>query len=233
MAKLNKEKFSRTGVHEKDRTTYVRDIELQLYYDTARDFFYFEDQEIAKHISGYGPGNRIDFGGCRTRKHAVAMFAGFIKQSLLDGPSVRMLIVEIGFNELVLEKARNTQREHFMKMAVRGLGHYEFDRTAGFSVAFKRMMRFGEEGRYAFCDCNENWVPDLSKHYSRVNRNIIDWTLELENFLIRMQDEIDKMCDGIIAFFNTDDMASFLDKIKETPIKMIGPASASASVSEG
>jgi len=233
MAKLNKEKFSRTGVHEKERTTYVRDIELQLYYDTARDFFYFEDQEIAKHISGYGPGNRIDFGGCKTRKHAVAMFAGFIKQSLLDGPGVRMLIVEIGFNELVLEKARNTQKEHFIKMAVCGLGHYEADRSAGFSIAFKRMMRFGEEGTYAFCDCNENWVPDLSKHYSRVNRNIIDWTPELEAFLIRMQDEIDKMCDGIIDFFNTDDMAAFLNKIKEVPIKMIGPASASAPEVDG
>ncbi len=232
MAKLNKEKFSRTGVHEKDRTTFAGDIELQLYYDTASDFFYFEDKEIAKYIPGYGSASGIHFNGCKTRKHAVAMFSNFINQTLVAS-GVRVLIVEIGFNELYLNKARDTQKEHFIKMAVQGYHNYEADRSAGFTVAFQRMMRFGEKGQYFFCSCNEKWEPNLSRYYSRTHKNFIDWTPELENFLMRMQDEINKMCEGIIAFFNTDDMASFLDKIKETPIKMIGPASASASVSEG
>ncbi len=54
MAKLGKEKFTVNGIHTKDRTTYLSDVELYLHYDTTHHYFYFEYSEFK--ITGDGIG---------------------------------------------------------------------------------------------------------------------------------------------------------------------------------
>ena len=234
MAKLGKQKFNLLGDHNSGRTTFRGTIELYLYYDTERDYFYFDREEMKKYL----PDDQVDFSHCKTKEQAVSVIEILVSSKIKE---TRKLRVEIGMNS-DLYKVLNPKYEkvesgsdlrnwrapldqfvtnpslpeYLQDMLARG-GVYE---ARGLTLTFHRIMELELNGEKLYVDCDKDWKYER-KHFSGHDFNLIDWTPEAEKFLIETQKTLDSLCEVVLKFFNAGkDVQSLLSKMGNH--KMLG-----------
>ena len=214
MPKISKEKFTKIGGH-KGRTTFSGDIELILYYDVQYSRFHFDYEEIKKYFPDLDRA-ALSFQGCDTRQKAITLFKNFINESLVG---TRMLGIKLHFDDQIISRFKNSKAISGT-IACSSIGYGS--NASGFAVSFERIMRYGTNGDYSYCECSKNWHPNLTNYYS-LGDNLIEWDEGTEMFLINMQKQLDAMCEKIISFFTTGTIDELKDKMKQYPLMLDHP----------
>jgi hypothetical protein len=226
MAKLNKEKFEIGGYHKNYRTTGSGDMELYLHYDVHHHTFYFEGDEIRKHLGEKV--NVADFSKCFTREDAIKVMKWMIDSNSVN---TKMIRIEIrmpselykvpnpSFNKGSYEKY--IINPAFQKHLAEMLDGSSID-GSGLSIKFQRVMKIESNGVAGVADCDENW--DYDKRY--VHRwskegNLIEYTPEREAFLINVQNQMNLMCEKVLDFFNAESLDKLYTKM-ESNVKLLG-----------
>lgn len=214
MAKLNKIKFNLIGT-EFRRTTFKRDIELYLYYNTENEFFYFDSNEIKKYYPTYN--NNISFSKCESKRMAIEMIKLYINGYK---EKKRMLRVEIDIvGEIDINKKDLCKQLQEMTGSSEDFkSRYDNENKREISLKFKRVLEIKSDGQSdsAYIDCDENWNEGDS--YYHYGRNLIEWSEEIESFLIKMQQQMDMLSKNLINFFNVQDVEELKQRISETPL---------------
>lgn len=238
MPKLKKEKFKLNGDFIPEQTTSKSDIELYSYYDVSKNYFYFELDELRKalphlKINDLGililtdedeeklkkgkrkiPENyrHIDFTQCRSKAQAVAVVKALIRDY---SETKRMLQVS-----LQIHANTDLDEQKFSPHLKSMLGWSDFftekesknDIRLGLSFQRILQIKIGNEYAYEYCDDNWKQTGDIYGN----SKELIEWDEETENFLIMMQNEINKMCLKVINFFNTKTLEELKIKMRAT-----------------
>lgn len=235
MAKLGKQKFNLLGEHNSARTTFSGTIELYLYYNTDKDYFYFDELEMKKYL----PNDSASFVHCKTKEQALNVIEILVSNKIKE---TRKLRVEIGMNS-DLYKILNPKYEksesgsdltgwrapmdkhiinpefpqYLQDMLQRGGGVYG---GSGLTLKFYRIMELELNGEKLYVECDENWKYER-KHFSGHDFNLIDWTPQAEQFLIETENTLNSLCEVVLKFFNAGkDVQSLLSKMGNH--KMLG-----------
>ncbi len=226
MAKLNKEKFEIGGHHKDYRTTTDGDMELYLHYDVHHHTFYFEADEIRKHLGEKV--NVADFSKCFTREDAIKVMKWMIDSNSVN---TKMIRIELRMpSELfrVPNPAYNkgSHEEYITNPAfpkhLAEMLDGSFHDGSGLSIKFQRVMKIESNGVAGVADCDENWEYD-KRYVHRWSKqgNLIEWTLEREAFLINVQNQMNSLCGMVLDFFNTESMELLMKKM-ESNVKLLG-----------
>lgn len=214
MAKLNKIKFNLIGT-EFRRTTYKKDVELYLYYNTENEFFYFDSNEIKKYYPTYN--NNISFSKCESKRMAIEMMKLYINGY---NDKKRMLRIEIDIvGEIDINKKDLCEQLQEMTGHSEDFkSHYDNENKRAISLKFKRVLKIKSDGQSesAYIDCDENWNEGDS--YYHYDRNLIEWSEEIESFLIKMQQQMDMLSKNLINFFNVKDVEELKQRISNSPL---------------
>lgn len=213
MAKLGKQKFSLTGEHNSNRTTFAGVIEMYLQYDTEGDFFYFDTTEMKKYLKedSVSPFSKSLFGDCNTKDKAIGIIELLISNSITE---TRKLRIEIGMNSELYKVPNPLAKEkrdwsadeviinpdfptYLKDMLSRG-GMYK---DKGITLNFERVMEVELNGIKLYGTCDKDWKYERKNLYSN-SGNLIEWTLPAEEFLMDTQNKLDAMCKVILDFFN-------------------------------
>ena len=232
MAKLHKQKFDILGVHNEAQTTVSGDVELYLHYDTKNDFFYFDNKEIDKvfNIKSW-----FDFKGCKTKKQATSIIELFISDSLVE---TRVLVLKIGVpkglwnvkdpnykesSDGIRYNSDTIPNPELPKYLVEMLKAKSLhDVSSGITLDFERVMKLEFNGMTQYSQCNKDWEYDKS-HLHRNGQNQIEWTQEMEDFLINAQEKINSLSKMVLDFFNAgDDVSSLMEKVDIDSSKLLG-----------
>ncbi len=215
MAKLGKQKFHLSGSYMEGRTTYRGDMELFLHYNVEKDYFHFDIQEMRKYIAEDSlPQHTGFFAHCDTKDKAIEAVQALIKTEVVE---TRMIRIKMGLPSRFW-KVKNPEKEnkegkqfHFAedtiadpklplylaKMLEKG-SCYE---QSGLNFSFERVMKVEVNGIIYYGTCNEKWEYNRT-HLSGYHEALVDWSEQLETFLISTQDKIDSLCLIILDYFN-------------------------------
>jgi len=234
MAKLGKQKLHLTGSYMAGRTTYRGDVELYLYYNTEKDYFYFDVQEMKKYIGDAAPQHGGFFSDCDTKEKALNKFQSLIKEEVTE---TRMIRIKIGMPSRIwkvpnpeYDKSNETHRmfseeripnpalpDYLLKMLDKGSCYSK----SGLTLEFERVMKVEVNGIMYYAACKENWSYDRTS-LSSYSEGLIDWNEPLETFLMKTQDNIDALCLIVLNFFNAGkDISSLMDRINKDQ-KLLG-----------
>jgi hypothetical protein len=233
MAKLGKQKFSIFGDHESGRTTFSGTIELYLYYSSEDDMFYFHPEELKKYIHEDIGWFKNVFDGCRTKQQAIDVVELLLAKEVKETKKLR---IEIGMNSS-LYKVKNPKHKEskpgtpmrewsfeekeiidpslpeYLKNILERGGVYS---GHGLTLSFTRIMELEINGMTRYTVCDQNWKYDR-KNVSSHSTNLIDWTPEMEKFLLDTQQKLDNLCKLVLEFFNAgQDIQSLLKKVADT-----------------
>lgn len=234
MPKLKKEKFKLNGDFIPEQTTFPSDIELYSYYDVSKNYFYFKINDLREafphlKINDIGklilsederegerktPENyrHIDFSGCRSKAQAVAVVRTLIKDY---SETKRMLQVSLQIHTNA-DLNENKFSPHLQSMLGWSNFHEknESRNDIRIGLSFQRIMRIRVNDEYAYEEYDDNW-KSTGQIFGNT-RDLIEWDKETENFLILMQNELNKMCSKVIEFFNTKTFEELKVKMKTT-----------------
>jgi hypothetical protein len=237
MPKLKKEKFKLNGDFIPEQTTFKADIELYSYYDVSKNQFYFDLDEIREalphlKINDFGklilfendedkkkgkmkkPENyrHINFDGCDNKAKAVAVIRALIKDF---SETKRMLQVSLQLhaNTDIKEKKLSP---HMQSMLGWSDFHteYQSENDIRLGLSFQRILKIKVNNEYAYEECDDNWKPTGDIYGN--SKNLIEWDNETENFLMLMQNELNKMCLKVLDFFNTKTFEELKIKMRTT-----------------
>lgn len=238
MAKLGKQKFNLLGDHNPEKTTFSGTIELYLYYDTEKDYFYFDKEEMKKYL----PENVVCdfqshmFGHCKTKEEAINIIEMLVSSKIKE---TRKLRIEIGMadeNYKIPNPDYDPNRRDFgsneVKIADPALPQYLRDmlkiggvhyNSTGLALRFERIMELELNGKKLYVSCDKDWKYSR-KHFSGHDFNLINWTPQSEQFLINTQNMLNDMCQVVLKFFNNGDDVNALIKRMEnnSNIKLLG-----------
>lgn len=226
--RLHKEKFSYTGTHEKHRTTFSGDIELYLYLDPATSNFYFRPEDIEK---ATGIKNNNVFGNCPSRELAIKQMQWLLAENRKE---TRMLLITVGvpsdiyLNEVLTLKERNQRTEGrynsyndyprrkkmFSKM---------YNPDNGMAVSFERWVKLEANGVVRWAQADNDWSIEKSSTFDGSNHSLqdaIEWSPEIESFLLQVQEGIREMSRKVIKFFDVKDAKQLEERIK-TNVKLL------------
>jgi hypothetical protein len=225
MAKLGLQKFSLTGEHNSARTTFSGTIEMHLYYNSERNYFYFNIEDIKKYIpeesAPYSEGKA--FGHCETKQDAIAVMELLISSNIKEK---RMLRITIGMSADLYKidnpKAGqrfedptivNPELPQYLQKMIDNTGVYY---GKGLTLSFVRIMELELKGKKMYAGCDENWKYD-KKDITSHAANLIDWTPAAEQFLLQTQEKLDSLCKLVLEFFNAgEDVNNLLSKMTAT-----------------
>lgn len=226
MAKLNKEKFELGGHHKNYRTTTDGDMELYLHYDVHHHTFYFESDEIQKHL-----GEKVkspDFSECFTREDAIKVMKWMIDENTAN---TKMLRIEIKMpSELfcipnpAYKKNSHNEKEEITNPSfpkhLAGMLENFYD-GSGLAIKFQRVMKIESNGITGVADCDENWKYD-KRYVHRWSKegNLIAYTPEREAFLINVQNQMNLMCEKVLDFFKEESLEKLYKKM-ESNVKLL------------
>lgn len=220
MAKLNKEKFELGGYHKNYRTTGSGDMELYLHYDVHHHTFYFEGDEIKKHL-----GEKVtapDFSKCFTREDAIKVMKWMIDKNTVN---TKMIRIEIGMpSELFCVPNPAYKIEGYDKKEIINpslpkhlaeMLNGSFGEGSGLSIKFQRVMKIESNGVAGVADCDENWNYD-KRYVHRWSRegNLIEYTPEREAFLTNVQNQMNLMCKKVLDFFKEESLEKLYKKME-------------------
>lgn len=222
MAKLNKQKFNLVGYYNEERTTASGDIELTLYYNAEKEYFYFEDIELKKYLREEDiPMTSAYFRECDTKSKAIdAMTALIVK----GGVETRYLKIELKMPS-DLFKIPNPE-------TIKSLGYdnhiidpkfpkYLADMldnihsASGLSIGFERVIKLQVKDIKHYVYCDKDWKYNSKSLHGR-GGNLIEWTEEREKFLIDIQEKLTKLCHIVLNYFNAGEDISELFKRMES-----------------
>jgi len=226
MPKIGKEKFSVNGLHHKGRTTFKKDIEMYLHYNTENHYFYFDRDEL----KNYFKEPFIDFRKCDTRAKAIGMIV-----ALLDELTVktRMLRIELRMpnhlysvpnpkhnpEDIYTSQDRLIKDEKLPKYLHQMLDDIHGARS-GLCIGFSRIMKLENGAGVAYADCNDKWECRLDRA-NGYERNLIEWTEEREKFLLSIQEQMDVMSKKVLDYFTADNIDALYSRMENTK-KLIG-----------
>jgi hypothetical protein len=234
MAKLYKEKFYHTGKAVKNKTTATGQVELYLYFNSRNHCFYFDSGEIEKVLNlkiAYD-----FFSGCKTRDEAVARVEHLIDS---DKKKTKMLSLEIllpkeifKFNVLNEEERKVGGEDRYdNEITEKGVFRSSYEKIC-MGINFERFIKM-ESGngviRYQHVD--ENWeVEKRDTRYSEheqyttdgkyIKGTLIEWSPEIEAFLLQVQEGIREMSRKVVKFFDVKDAKQLEERIK-TNVKLL------------
>lgn len=234
MAKLGKEKFSVNGIHTQGRTTSHGQVELFLYYDTTKYYFYFEREEMKKYFL-YADNDLQSssslFSQCDTRDKAIGVVIAMLSK---DSVEERWLRIELGMpSELYkianpkygVEGADWAEQPDMIddklpKFLQDMLNRGGIHNGRGISIAFQRIIKITNRNKSVYAACDEKWEykkKDVGGH----SPNLIEWSAEKEFFLMNMQGQMDNMCKMVLEFFNVKSVEELSQRMASR-IKLIG-----------
>lgn len=221
MAKLGKQKFHISGSYMAARTTYIGDIEIFLYYNTDKDFFYFDREEMKKYLQDAAP-DHFFFTECDTKAKAIHKFQSLISTEVIE---TRMLRVKLGIPSRIWKKKNpNYDPEHktsrlfedqyipredipeYLQLMLSKGSCYA---ASGLSLEFERVMKVEVNGKAYYTSCNEKWQYDRTS-MSSYCEGLIDWTEPMETFLLETQSRLDALCEVVLKFFNAGETVEAL-----------------------
>lgn len=242
MPKICTEKFNSIGEHM-GRTTYKGDVSLDLYFSVQQNNFYFDRDEIKKKFPEVREKDSVrtsidkegelsfkyenfipTFTFCYTRKQAVMAMETFLRGEILNGKITKVLVVQLGMPKRTSKI--NKKPAHIQKM----LGGY-FSETSesylgtetenfGLTLKFKRLYKIERNDTVIYADSFGVWQkPNISK-ITYNNPDAVEWTAELEAFLIKMQGELERICNQTLEFLETDSLTDLNEKIKSTSLAL-------------
>jgi len=231
MAKIKKEKFEFTGGIVDGRTTFAGDIELYSHYNANEDFFYFEEEEMAKYFDKEEiPCSRIFFKACHTKREAVKLLEMLIGKK---GKKTKMLRLEVRMPDdfYKIPNPKYTEKDEFISESryisnpdvpefLSGILNDIYN-GRGISINYKRVIKyeFGDVVRYV--DSNKDWKFKMS-NLNSYDTGLIEWSPEREQFLIGMQEQLDAICQRVLDFFSTNTKEELMlrmeDMTKSLPI---------------
>lgn len=223
MAKLGKVKIMVMG-QVRENTTYPGQIELYAYYDVDKDFFYFEPIEIQKHFPDCKLGKH-NFSQCGSKENAIAVIKTYMGEATQEKRFLRISL-EI---EAVLGKEKEDLSQQLQDMCTYGGAGFrnvevgkrgiwnETKRNIGIGIERVKQVTIGKEQVYV--SCNENWEvrKDDTGHSGR--HNLVEWTQEIEDFIVNMQKTMDTMCKQIVEFFNVENEEQLRENISTVQSK--------------
>lgn len=226
MAKLNKQKFNLAGYYNEDRTTSRGAIELNLYYETEHEYFYFDDLEIKKYLKQEDvPNVNGYFSQCDTKAKAIDAMKALILKGGTETKYLRIILKmpselfqvpnpnnqnEYGYNKLMTDPK-------FPKYLSEMLDTISFQevQTSGLSLGYERIIKLEVNNLSHYVACDEDWKYD-SKFLHGRGGNLIEWSEEKERFLTDTQDKLNKLCHVVLDYFNAGDDISELFKRMES-----------------
>lgn len=220
MAKIGKEKFSVDGAR-KGRTVYKGQIELDLYYEAAKNYFFFKEADMEPYFEKSAILSESLFVSCDTRLKAINTF-----KFLLDDNSIKtkMIAIQIAMPAhlfTVPNPAYSTDRWKQETIINPELPEYlhkmitdSFYQQAGLSIMHKRYMKIESNGIVIHSEADENWDYKVGRGNSDIRYGLIEWTEEREMFLIGIQRQMDAMCKKVLDFFKAKDIAELCSKIE-------------------
>lgn len=238
MAKLNKQKFKIDGSYVEGRTTFSADIELHLYYDTGKEFFYFDRKELLEYFDEETVPIYPEalFNDCDTKRKAIDVLMVLVKKNLKE---TRMLRMELGMPSRLYEvrnpKLDEATREElswgmisktildpnmpkFLNDILDGGRMYS---QSGVSLGFERIMKVEFNGVTRYAKCDENWEYKRSSLGGH-GGNLIEWSQERENFIIGVQKKLDSLGKMIVDYLNVPDIEEFYLKMEIDSSKLLG-----------
>lgn len=226
MAKLNKQKFNLAGYYNEDRTTYRGDIELNLYYETEHEYFYFDKIEMEKYLRPEDvPHVNAYFGQCDTKSKAIDAMQAIIVKGGKETKYLRILLrmpsslyqVPNPNNTSEYEYKRYMTDPKFPKYLAEMLDGISFNeiQTSGLSLGYERVIKLEVNNLSHYVACDENWKYNSKSLHGR-GGNLIEWTEEREKFLIDTQDKLNKLCQVVLDYFNAGEDISSLFKRMES-----------------
>jgi len=227
MAKLVKEKFDITGNYKAERTTFRGQVEAYLYYETSKDYFYFEIKELEKYFEAINIPKiqSVNFSHCKTREKAIEVVKILFNEL---STRTRMIRIDLGMpqhvyminnpeydeNKDVRFKERYIEDKELPSYLSAMLSRGSMRGENGISLSFTRVIKIESNGHTLFCDCDKNWKE--SSHLSGYGFNLIEWSQEKEDFLLSMQKQMDEMCKRVLDFFNAKSLEEFCARMTGT-----------------
>jgi len=209
MAKLGKTKIMLSG-DVISHTTSPGDIEVYMYYSVDKDHFYFEKEELSKYIPNCEIGE-YEFRGCKTKEQAIAIVKAYVGDV---SEKKRYLRINLSI-EAVMDKSKEELSKQLQEMCTWSGANYrnitsaenkkirgESKRNIGVSIERVLKVSVGEE--FVYLSCGADWELRAGKYAGTHSHNLIEWTQEIEDFIINMQSTMDKMCKQIVDFFNVE-----------------------------
>lgn len=243
MPKICTEKFDSIGKHM-GRTTSTGRITFDLHFSVQDNNFYFDRNEIrekfpdlekqatAKKVMIGEDDFFIDhknplpnFSHCYTRRQAVMAMEIFLRGEIFSGKITKVLVIEMAMP--VRTAKPNMQPDHIRKM----LGGYFSESRSwdnlgaesqnfGIALKFKRLYKIERNDTVIYADSIGVWKKPNVSELSYGNQNAVDWTPELEAFLIKMQNELERICTQTLEFLKTDNLNELNEKIKSTTLAL-------------
>jgi hypothetical protein len=238
MAKLNKQKFELDGSYVEGRTTFSGDIELHLHYNTSKEFFYFDRDELLKYFDKSSIPDYVEnlFNDCDTKRKAVDVLMVLVKKNLKEK---RMISMELGMPSK-LYSVRNPEYDaqseddkswglvsktiidptipDFLNKILDAGKMYS---AYGVSLSFQRVMEVEFNGVKRYASCDENWNYKRSNLHSG-GHNLIEWSQEREDFLLGVQQKLDDLGKMILDYLNVPDIEEFYLKMETDSSKLLG-----------
>ena len=219
MAKIKKEKFNVLGIHIEEQTTSKGEIELDLYYSGSHDFFHFDDDEISKKLNIRK--GTISFSGCKTKQSAIDVIRFFIDKSFTKK---RFIKISINTNKDIycdkkvgnysLFESNHQHREGVPDYVYEMFSSFGHKEQVGLSLEFERVLKIECNNTVRYIDCKDNWEYDSSLSNNRIHYSgLIEWTLEIESFLLTMQQQLNSMSKKVFEYFSEPTIEKLSEKI--------------------
>lgn len=222
MAKLGKEKFNFGGHHQRGRTTYRGDVELQLYYDVSNNHFYFNQDELAKYLPAAKKLSHHTFRDCDTKEKAINLVKfQFATQTKKE----KFLDIQLRMSPRIWgeKKKRKAHRWDNDWKGKPGLptwfvdmmdSHTINEDDAGIRLGFRRIVIISSGDHKAYVEADENWeYSDEDVSQGEYREPLVPHTPEIEKFLIGTMSQLDALSNMIMNFFSAKDMKSLAERI--------------------
>jgi hypothetical protein len=219
MPKLGKVKIMLTGVL-RENTTYPGQIELYLHYDSSKDFFYFEPEELKKYVPNCDLKN-YNFENCRSKQEAIDIVQIFLGAHKETKRFLRIGLELIGHSG----KSREEISEQLRVMTTYSGSRFEntpkvqeetkfnsIERTIG--IRLERVMQIKLNNSITYVSCNRNWEYENKDIGYGSNHNLIEYDPSIEQFLDKTQEQMDGLVSRITEFFNVKSFEDLKSRVE-------------------